>query len=223
MDSLYIPGLPERKGYSGAPFNHGNWDDIPDDLDGLYKRTIKHFVDNKKDKYIPKEVVIKVLNESSLNITDKDKFKCIDILRNKHKNDMEIPETETKLIEYNNVVNDFISCKDLNAILAILFEDLKGYHVPCRNYTNPTRNPNIMVHNKILSLAQKDEYQYPENFMALINYYLSDNIYGGKSASTKVSFTKDGKTHTRVVHANKRGTKCVTYKGTEIPVSKLKR
>jgi hypothetical protein len=53
------------------------------------------------------------------------------------------------------------------------------------------------------------------------NYYGEHQIYGG-GGSYKVTFAKDGKKHCRVVQPNKRGTKCVMYKGELIPISKLK-
>jgi hypothetical protein len=45
---------------------------------------------------------------------------------------------------------------------------------------------------------------------------------GPRGGSPKITFLKNGKKHTRVIQVNKRGTKCVTFEGELIPISKLK-
>jgi hypothetical protein len=90
----------------------------------------------------------------------------------------------------------------------LTLEDLQKYAIAIQN---KLQTPNILNASNAAKLLE-----------------LSSNLLkmkegeGGRSTKTKVSFTKDGSQHTRTVHSNKRGTKCVTYKGAEILVSKLK-
>jgi hypothetical protein len=58
---------------------------------------------------------------------------------------------------------------------------------------------------------------------AAIDEDLGINVPSGGARRATIMFIKDGKTYTRKVHVNSRGTMCVKFANALIPISKLKK